>query len=33
MQDFSKNDIKIESITIKTPSLEEVFLDMVNDKK
>ena len=33
MQDFSKNDIKIESIIIKTPSLEEVFLDMVHDKK
>ena len=33
MEDFSKNGIKIESITIKSPSLEEVFLDMVNDKK
>jgi ABC-2 type transport system ATP-binding protein len=33
MQNFSKNDIKIESIIIKSPSLEEVFLDMVNDKK
>ena len=33
IQDFSKNDIKIESIRIKTPSLEEIFLDMVHDKK
>ncbi|MGN6614805.1 MAG: ABC transporter ATP-binding protein [Candidatus Nitrosocosmicus sp.] len=33
MDDFSKNNIKIESILIKSPSLEEVFLDMVNEKK
>jgi ABC-2 type transport system ATP-binding protein len=33
MEIFSKNDIKIESITIKSPSLEEVFLDIVNDGK
>ncbi len=30
---FSKNNVKIESITIKSPSLEEVFLDIVNDGK
>jgi ABC-2 type transport system ATP-binding protein len=33
MADFSKSNIKIESILIKSPSLEEVFLDMVNEKK
>jgi ABC-2 type transport system ATP-binding protein len=33
MEIFSKNNIKIESITIKSPSLEDVFLDIVNDKK
>jgi ABC-2 type transport system ATP-binding protein len=33
MDDFSKNNIKIESILIKSPSLEEVFLDMVIEKK
>ncbi len=33
MEIFSKNNIKIESITIKSPSLEEIFLDIVNDKK
>jgi hypothetical protein len=33
MEIFSKNDIKIDSITIKSPSLEEVFLDIVNDGK
>ena len=33
MEIFSKNNIKIESITIKSPSLEEVFLDIVNDGK
>lgn len=33
MDDFSQNNIKIESILIKLPSLEEVFLDMVNEKK
>jgi ABC-2 type transport system ATP-binding protein len=33
MEIFSKNKINIESITIKSPSLEEIFLDMVNNKK
>lgn len=32
MEDFSKNNIKIDSITIESPSLEDVFLNMVNDK-
>jgi ABC-2 type transport system ATP-binding protein len=32
MEDFSKNNIKIDSITIKSASLEDVFLNMVNDK-
>jgi ABC-2 type transport system ATP-binding protein len=31
MQDFSMNNVKIESIVIKSPSLEDVFLDMVNE--
>ncbi len=31
IEDLSKNNIKIESIAIKSPSLEEVFLNMVND--
>ena len=33
MDIFSKNNVQIESIAIKSPSLEEIFLDMVNDKK
>ena len=32
MEDFSKNNIKIDSITIESASLEDVFLNMVNDK-
>ena len=32
IEDLSKNNIKIESIVIKSPSLEEVFLNMVNDE-
>lgn len=32
MEEFSKNNIKIESITIESASLEEVFLNMVNSK-
>jgi predicted regulator of amino acid metabolism with ACT domain len=30
---FSKNSIKIESIIINSPSLEEVFLDVINKNK
>jgi ABC-2 type transport system ATP-binding protein len=33
MEIFSKNKINIECITIKSPSLEEIFLNMVNNKK
>ena len=33
MQDCSENNIKIESILIKSPSLEDVFLDMVNENR
>jgi len=33
IQLFSKNDIQIESIAINPPSLEEVFLTIVNDRK
>lgn len=33
LEDFSNNNIKIEGIVIKSPSLEEVFLDMVNEMK
>ncbi len=33
IESLTKNNIKIESIEIKSPSLEEVFLDIVNDKK
>jgi len=32
MEDFSKNNIKIDSITIEPASLEDVFLNMVNNK-
>ena len=32
IENFSKNNVKIESITIKSPSLEDVFLNMVNKK-
>jgi ABC-2 type transport system ATP-binding protein len=30
---FSKNNIQIESIAIKSPSLEEIFLNMVNNER
>jgi ABC-2 type transport system ATP-binding protein len=33
IEDFSKNNIQIESIAIKSPSLEETFLNMVNDER
>jgi ABC-2 type transport system ATP-binding protein len=33
IEKLTKNNIKIESIEIKSPSLEEVFLNIVNDKK
>src|SRR6476659_6205390 len=33
IQLFSKNEIQIESIAINPPSLEEVFLTIVNDRK
>ena len=33
IDNFSKNNIKIESIIINSPSLEEVFLDIINKNK
>ena len=33
IEGFSKNNIQIESIAIKSPSLEEIFLNMVNNEK
>jgi ABC-2 type transport system ATP-binding protein len=33
IEGFSKNNIQIESIAIKSPSLEEIFLNMVNDER
>lgn len=33
IEGFSKNNIQIESIAIKSPSLEEIFLNMVSNEK